>query len=132
MDLFLRVIFFKISRGFHFANFFREGLFSRILVLSMFSIFWFFRDLFFSHRALTQIFRYFKEHYLNIIDLILDCVIFYKILLTWPSLIDREPHVKMQVLLILKNEKKTNFFLREFNFANLAKIRENRENLSRK
>ena len=71
--------------------------------------------------------------------LYLYCLISCKIFLTWPLLIDREPNVKMYV----KNEKKNlsgrfNFanwlpkdFSRGFNFANLVKIRENRENLSR-
>ena len=42
---------------------FRKDLFSRISVLPIFYIFWFFRDLCFSyvsHGTLTQIFRYFK------------------------------------------------------------------------
>ena len=46
MDLFSRVIFLNISCGFNYANwhgwFFCEDLFSRILVLSIFDIFWFF------------------------------------------------------------------------------------------
>ena len=67
-----------------------------------------------------------------------------KIFLEWLLLINREPNVKAQVLLILKSENKIFFsrgffanrlpvdFLWGFNFANLAKICENRENLSRK
>ena len=80
-----------------------------------------------SHGTLTQIFRYFKLHYLDIKDLILDSLISCEIFLTWPSLIDKKPNVKMQVLLILKNER-IFFFLRGFNLTNLAKNRENHKN----
>ena len=76
--------------------------------------------------------------------LYLYCLISRKIFLTLPSLLDREPNTKMEVLLILKNGK--NFFsrgfdyanwlpvdfLQGFNFANLTKIRKKCENLSHK
>ena len=77
--------------------------------------------------------------------LYLCCLISCKIFLTLPSLIDREPNVKMLIFFANsenRKKKKKNSrmglislpvdFSQGFNFANLAKIHENRENLSRK